>query len=76
MNEEEIWDEGYYQGLAVAWQHMFSEVLGQQIEFLDALKALAILRDQARNDFERHSELEDNCICECDEINLNCPGCF
>lgn len=76
MNEEEIYDEGYYQGLAIAWQHMFNQVLGQKIEFLDALKALALLRDQARESWQRHHEEEDECICGCDEMNPNCPGCF
>ena len=76
MIEELIHDEGFYEGLAVAWQHMFDQVLAQQIAFLDALKALAVLRDKARREFERHAEEEDQCICKYDEIDIHCPGCF
>ena len=75
MIEELIHDEGSYEGLAVAWQHMFDQVLGQKIDFKDALKALAALRDEARKEVERHSE-EDECICKGDEIDLDCSGCF
>lgn len=76
MNEAQIYDEGFYEGLAVAWQHMFDHVLGQQKEFLDALKRLAHLRDAARADAERHLNDDDECICVQDEMNPNCPGCF
>lgn len=76
MSEDEAYDSGFYEGLAVAWQHMFDQVLGQRIEFLDALKGLANLRNAARADAERHQEDEDDCICVQDENNVNCPSCF
>jgi hypothetical protein len=54
--EEMIYDEGYWEGLRVAWHLMFNGVLAEQREFLDVLKQLANARDNARADFERHKE--------------------
>ena len=76
MNDEEIYDSGFYEGLAVAWQHMHDQVLGQRIDFLKALKALAVLRDTARREFERHATEEVHCICREDEVNIYCTSCF
>ena len=76
MSEDEAYDSGFHEGLAVAWQHMFEQVLAQKIEFTDALKRLADLRNAARADAERHMEDDDDCICVQDEVNVNCPSCF
>jgi hypothetical protein len=76
MSEENAYDHGFHDGLATAWQLMFAEVLGQQREFLDVLKHLAGLRDQARREAERSEQDDDNCICVQDEINQNCRSCF
>ena len=75
MSEDEAYDHGFHDGLATAWQLMFSQVLGSQREFLDVLKELANLRNAARADAERHQE-EDDCTCVDDEINVNCTWCF
>jgi hypothetical protein len=78
MSEEEAYDHGFHDGLATAWQLMFSQVLGAQREFLDVLKELANLRNAARADAERHQmhHEEDQCTCVNDEINVNCTWCF
>jgi len=76
MSEEEAYDHGFHDGLATAWQLLFSQVLGGQRELLDVLKELANLRNVARADAERHQEDEDECTCDNDEINVNCRSCF
>lgn len=77
MNEEAIYDEGFYEGLRVAWSIMFGGVLAEGKDFQQVLKELANARDNARADAERHhEEEEDECICSCDEMNPTCPGCF
>jgi len=58
-NEEMIYDEGYWEGLRVAWSLMFGGVLAEQRDFLDVLKELADARDKARADFERHMEEDE-----------------
>ena len=55
-SEEMIYDEGYYEGLRVAWHLMFSGVLAERRDFAAVLKELANARDNARADFERHKE--------------------
>ncbi len=55
-NEEMIYDEGYWEGLRVAWSLMFGGVLAEQRDFLEVLKELANARDNARADLERHLE--------------------
>jgi len=55
-NEEMIYDEGYWEGLRVAWSLMFGGVLAEQRDFVEVLKELANARDNARADFERHLE--------------------
>ena len=54
-----IYDEGYWDGLRVAWYHMFQLIHVEQRDFEYALQQLAILRDNARADFERHKEEDD-----------------
>jgi hypothetical protein len=54
--EEMIYDEGYYEGLRFAWHLMFSGVLADRREFVEVLKELANARDNARLDFEQHTE--------------------
>ena len=54
--EEIIYNEGYWEGLRVAWHIMFDGVLGQEKEFVEVLKQLANARDNARADFERSKE--------------------
>lgn len=76
MSEGEAYDHGFHDGLATAWQLMFSQVLGSQREFLDVLKELANLRNAARADAERHQQDDDECTCIQDEINNNCRSCF
>ena len=75
MSEEEAYDHGFYDGLATAWQLMFSQVLGAQREFLDVLKELATIRDVARQEAESHQIDHDECTCK-DEINFNCRSCY
>jgi hypothetical protein len=75
MSEGEAYDHGFHDGLATAWQLMFSQVLGSQREFLEVLKELANLRNAARADAERHQD-DDHCICVQDDINENCQWCF
>ena len=58
-NEEMIYDEGYWEGLRIAWHLMFSGVLGEQRDFMEVLKELANARDNARADFERHKEEDE-----------------
>ena len=58
-SEEMIYDEGYWEGLRVAWYHMFQLIHLEQRDFEYALQQLAILRDNARADFERHKEEDD-----------------
>ena len=55
-NEEMIYDEGYWEGLRVAWCQMFQLVHVEHRAFEFALKQLAETRDRARADFERHKE--------------------
>jgi len=76
MSEEEAYDHGFYDGLATAWQLMFTEVLGKKLQLHVVLKELAALRDAAREGAERHQKERDNCTCEYDEINVNCRSCF
>lgn len=76
MSEEEAYDHGFHDGLATAWQLMFSQVLGAEREFVDVLKELANLRNAARADAERHEDSDDVCTCYQDEINMNCRSCF
>ena len=75
MSEGEAYDHGFQDGLATAWQLMFSQVLGSEREFVQVLKELANLRNAARADAERHQE-DDECTCNNDEINVNCRSCF
>lgn len=75
MTEGEAYDHGFHDGLATAWQLMFSQVLGAQREFLDVLKELANLRNAARADAERHQD-DDHCTCNDGMINVNCTWCF
>lgn len=58
-NEEMIYDEGYWEGLRVAWFIMFEGVLANHRDFADVLQQLANARDTARLDFERHKEEDD-----------------
>ena len=74
--EEMAYDAGYYDGLMIAWQHMFNGVLAEEKDFMDVLKALAALRDKARSDRDRHEQDEDNCICVNDENNPHCQECY
>lgn len=76
MTEEEAYDHGFHDGLATAWQLMFSQVLGAQREFLDVLKELATIRDEARKEAESHHRDVDECTCAYDEINVHCRSCF
>lgn len=78
MTEDEAYDHGFHDGLATAWQLMFSQVLGAQREFLDVLKELATIRDVARQEAESHQidHEHDECTCVYDEINLNCRSCY
>ena len=76
MSEEEAYDHGFYDGLATAWQLLFSQVLGAQRELVDVLKELAAIRDEARKEAESHHMDHDDCTCDNDEINVNCRSCF
>lgn len=58
--EQTIYDEGYWEGLRVAWFIMFEGVLANQEDFVDVLQRLANARDTARLDFERHKEDDDD----------------
>ena len=76
MSEEEAYDYGFYDGLATAWQLLFSQVLNAQRELVDVLKELATIRDEARKEAESHHMDHDDCTCVNDEINVNCRCCF
>ena len=75
MNEELVYDEGFYEGLRVAWAIMFGGVLAERRDFQEVLKELANARDNARRDAERHHEEEDECTCGIDS-NVNCRSCY
>lgn len=76
MSEEEAYNHGFYDGLATAWQLLFSQVLGAQREFLDVLKELATIRDVARQEAESHQRDVDECTCAEDELDIHCRSCF
>jgi hypothetical protein len=76
MSEGEAYDHGFHDGLATAWQLLFSQVLGAQREFLDVLKELATIRDVARQEAESHQIDHDECTCKEDEYDIHCRSCF
>lgn len=57
--EETIYNEGYWEGLRVAWHLMFNGVLAEERDFQIVLKELAKARDDARADFERSKEEDE-----------------